>query len=174
MGRTDLAKALGQFTPKLPFVIGSVAELLGPDADPAQEAVGRVLGGERDAAEHLHGAVRDLTRAAGHVRLGDRRGLGGLRITGVEGRGRVADRGPPALLPDIGISQDVAQGLEAPAGTSLVLACSTVQPEPGSTSATPIASWLETAAAIPAGSDPACGASARRTAALPRKGTEAR
>src|SRR5580704_13828206 len=94
--------------------MGGVAELLGPDADPAQEAVRRVLGGERDAAEHLHGAVGHLPRAAGDVRLGDRRSLRGFRIALVNRRRRVAYRGPPALLPDIGVGEDVAQGLKAP------------------------------------------------------------
>ena len=99
-------------------MIGGVAELLGPDADPAQEAVRRVLGGERDAAEHLHGAVCHLPRAAGDVRLGDRRGLRGLRIAVVERRRRVAHRGPSALPPDISVGEDVAQGLKAPDGTA--------------------------------------------------------
>src|ERR1700730_6800926 len=98
--------------------MGSIAELLSSDADPAQEAVRRVLGGERDAAEHLHGAVRYLPRAAGDVRLGDRRGLSRLRIAVVKRRRRVAHRGPSALLPDVSVGEDVAQGLKAPDGAA--------------------------------------------------------
>src|SRR6516162_3900961 len=98
--------------------MGGVTELLGPDADPAQETVRRVLGGERDAAEHLHGAVRDLPCAPGDVRLSDRCRTRSLRIAVVEGRRRVAHSGPPALLPDIGVGEDVAQRLEAPDGSA--------------------------------------------------------
>jgi len=41
-----------------------VTELLLAHDDPAQEPVRGVLLGERDAAEHLHRAVRNLARGA--------------------------------------------------------------------------------------------------------------
>src|SRR5437867_2180264 len=96
--------------------MGGVAELLSPDADPAQEAVRRVLGGERDAAEHLHGAVRDLPRAAGDVRLGDRRGLRSLRIAVVERRRRrVSPAAPAGVIASAGAPSSVATTTSWPA-----------------------------------------------------------
>ena len=59
------------------LVVGGVAELLLADDDPAQVAVRLVLLGERDAAEDLHRAVRDLARGARDVGLRHRGGQRG-------------------------------------------------------------------------------------------------
>src|SRR5919197_4762050 len=63
---------------ELALVVGGVAELFLADDDPAQEAVCLVLRGERDAAEDLHRAVRDLARRARDVGLRHRGGQLGL------------------------------------------------------------------------------------------------
>ena len=90
-----------------------VAELLLADDDPAKEPVGGVLRRERDPAEYLHRAVRDLACSARHVGLGDRRGLGGFIGALIERRGRVQHGRPSARGAHVHVGEDVAQRLEA-------------------------------------------------------------
>ena len=111
----DPSRGLGgrERAPELALVVGGVAELLLAHDDAPQEPVRRMLGGQRDATEHLDGAVGHLARGAGDVGLGDRRRLRGVVGVLVERCRGVQDRRPGARLADVHVGEQVAQRLEA-------------------------------------------------------------
>src|SRR5579862_7377192 len=74
----------GESLPERALVVGAVAELALAHDDAAQKAVGRMLVGEGDPTEHLHGVVGDLSGAARDVGLGHRGGLDGVAGAVVE------------------------------------------------------------------------------------------